>query len=365
MELRPVDDEMVQPQPVVRLLKRQIVPHQPEEEPVRRLGKAAPKEPSRLEIPTREDLELRSHQPGIEALIEPDVINPDLVEENWGEAAKRNYPVPWGWFVLLGIALVAAAIWSLGHMESADLEAERIRTQTRALLTEDERKEQEARETVERIELALRVYFSANSVDSLARLVRQHDRVLPLMRAYHQQHPLTVSPLKTVRVLQPLTLDKRGNFWMASVILTDNQLRNLIIEIDPSGNPLIDWETLVCHQPMAWDDYASQRPNGTTMDFRVYAQPDVFFSHEFADSKKWHCFRLTALDSEETLFGYIAIDAPEARTLLDLIQMNGNQRTSLILRLSIPHGLKSRRGVVIDKVVSPRWLYLDPPADST
>ena len=52
------------------------------------------------------------------------------------------------------------------------------------------------------------------------------------------------------------------------------------------------------------------------MDFRVYVEADNFYSHEFADSDQWMSFRLTALDSEETLFGYARPDSAEARRLL-------------------------------------------------
>jgi hypothetical protein len=90
----------------------------------------------------------------------------------------------------------------------------------------------------------------------------------------------------------------------------------------------------------------------------------MFFSHEFKNSDHWLCFRLTALDSEETLFGYMSVDNEDARKLLNLVEANAGGRTSLILRLGIPEGLQSRRGVVIEKVISPRWIHLDPP-DST
>jgi hypothetical protein len=170
--------------------------------------------------------------------------------------------------------------------------------------------------------------------------------------------------MRTVRVLQPLTLDNRTNFWIASVVLANGQMHNLVIEIDGDGKPLIDWETLVCDQPRPWDEFALERPAGTSLDFRVYVERDMFFSHEFADSDRWLCFRLTALESEETLFGYVAVDSVEAQTLVGLLEANAGRKTSMILRLGIPEGLQSRRGVMIEKVISPRWLYLDPP-DST
>ena len=107
---------------------------------------------------------------------------------------------------------------------------------------------------------------------------------------------------------------------MQSVELDNHETRNLIIEITDSGEPKIDWETLVCYQPMKWDQFARSRPDGNSFDFRVYVEPDNFFSHEFTDSSRWNCFRLTALDSDETLFGYAKADEPVAAELLALLE---------------------------------------------
>jgi hypothetical protein len=192
-------------------------------------------------------------------------------------------------------------------------------------------------------------------------MVRHPERVGPLMHAYYAKHPVSPGLLRRIRSLQPLTLDNRADFWMASVELADGSRRELIFEITGTLTPLIDWETLVCHQPMAWDDFVNERPAGQSLDFRVYVEPDHFFSHEFADADRWACFRLTALDSEETLFGYLAKDSPELPKLASLLEGGGGTRASAILRLHVPEGLASRRGVVIEQLISPRWIYLDPP----
>ena len=112
---------------------------------------------------------------------------------------------------------------------------------------------------------------------------------------------------------------------------------------------------------MKWDDFVAQRPAGISLDFRVYVERDDFYSHEFVDVNLWTCFRLTALDSEETLFGYARTGSDEARAMLRLIDENNGRKTSLILRLSIPERLQSRRGVVIEKLLGSRWIYIVPP----
>lgn len=362
LQLRPIEDDAAEAPPVIRLVNQTIEEREKEHKPIRLGGPAHEADVSRrLDLPNREEVELRTHQPGIEVLIEPEVPNADLIEEDWGAETARRNPIPWGWFALIGLAIAGAVVWSLTRMEKADVQADQLRVKTQVTLVDEEKEEREAAQLIDRIETTLRSFFDATSVETLARLVRQPERVAPLMRAYYREKPVFSGRVSSIKLLQPITLDNRGNFWMSTVALTDGKKRNLIIEILDSGEPRIDWETLVCHQPMNWDDFVTQRPTGTAMDFRVFVEQDNFHSHEFADPNLWVSFRLTALDSEETLFGYAHAGSAEAEALLNQLGRNGGRRTSLILRLSIPEGLQSRRGVVIEKLISSRWIYLDPP----
>jgi hypothetical protein len=371
VRLRTVDDDAPPAAPVVRLRNRETAARGNEEKPVRlgahpldppTTGPGAQAEVSRrLDLPSREELELRTHQPGIEALIENEASNPDALEQNWGDESGARQPIPWGWFVLLGMIIAGALTWSLTRVKEAENQSDLIRIETDTVLVDEQQEEMEATQLIERIENTLKRFFAANSVESQTRMVRHPERVGPLMHAYYAKHPVSPGPLRRIRSLQPLTLDNRADFWMASVELADGSRRELIIEITADQSPLIDWETLVCHQPMAWDEFVHERPAGESMDFRVYVEHDHFFSHEFADANRWACFRLTALDSEETLFGYLAKDSPELPKLAGLLEGGGSTRASVILRLHVPEGLASRRGVVIEQLISPRWIYLDPP----
>ena len=372
LRLKTIDDDAPPAAPVVRLRNRETESREePEQNPVRLGAHPAERQASgpeteplvsrRLDLPSREDLELRTHQPGIEALIEIDNANPDALEQNWGEETAARQPIPWGWFVLLGLIIAGALVWSLTRVKDAEAQSEIIRMETDSALVEDQKQEQEATRLIERIDQKLKMFFAATSVESLIGMVRHPERVGPLMIDHYSKHPLSPSPLKRTRSLQPLTINDLTHFWVASVELADGSKRNLILEITANGSPRIDWETLVCHQPMDWDDFVRERPEGESLDFRVYFELDHLFSHEFSDPDRWACFRLTALDSEETLFGYVPADSPELPELIGLLQANGGQRVSAILRLHIPQGLASRRGVVIEKLVSTRWIYVNPP----
>lgn len=362
-ELKTVSEEAEALPPVIRLESEETLMR---EKPASKGADAdEAKVSQRLDIPDRDDSKIRTHEPGIETLIEPTTADPNALEQDWGAKAAEHKHIPWGWFALIGLMLAAAVIWSLTRVQQADGKAEQIQIETQAAILNDELEDEEAGKLVDRIRGTITRFFEAQSIDDLLECTRQPERVRSLMKIHHKDSPIHIDSLKEIRSLQPITLDQRGNFWIASVSLQDGRSRNMILEVMPTGEVLVDWETFVCYQPMQWEEFVKSRPEGTSLDFRVYIQPDNFFSHEFADADQWNSYRITTLHSDEALFGYAQKSSEIATGLQDLLRSNRGRRTSVILRLGIPEGLKSRSGVVIEKFVSPRWLYVDPPDEGS
>lgn len=314
----------------------------------------------RLHVPKRDEFETRSHQPGIEALIEQTTANPDHLEQSWGENVARENRIPWGWFALIGLILAGGVIWSLQGVRQGETKAEQVKAEAEISKNEEAEEVRQASELIESIDATTASFFQAKDISDLLPLVRQPERVKPLMEKYYREHPLTPATVERGRILDPVTLGQNANFWRKSVSLTDGEVRNLIIEITPSGEPKVDWETYVCYQPMAWDKYALDRPQGR-LDFRVYITPDNFFSHEFADSTQWDSFRLTAADSDETLFGYTPKGGELSEKIMELMKETNGEARPMLLRLSVPPEVQSRRGVRIESIRSPLWIYVDPP----
>jgi hypothetical protein len=113
---------------------------------------------------------------------------------------------------------------------------------------------------------------------------------------------------------------------------------------------------------MSWNRFITERPHGTSLDFRVFVKPDNFYSHEFTEAAGWKCFQLTTRGSNQSVFGYVREDSPVAQDLQKHFDKSANPELSLILRLSLPAAIQSRRGVVIEKLTNPYWVYLEPPA---
>jgi len=357
IELRTVDD-----QPTVRVAVLRLGT---EAQPVRLIpeNKDTRQRPAaRLEVPSVDAADnRRSRQPGIEVLMEPEEASVPGTEEGWSQDASRRGPLPWGWFALVALLLAAAVTWSLGHVRQAAPLLSEEHKQAEVVVKESAASDLALQHMIDGIEHQVKAFCQAGSLEAMLPLVRNPKRVGPLMRQFYAQSPLQALGFRRVKDIQGAMLGGASDFWVVSVELGDGRIRDVLLEQDPSGKIGVDWETVVTYQPMNWDDYARQRPPGTAMNFRVYVEEDHFFSHEFVDSNHWASFRLTAPGGEETLFGYAPRGGPLEAELLALIEQNGRNPAPAILRLALPAGTQSRRGVIIDKLMSTRWIYVDPP----
>ncbi len=363
VQIRPVDSLDAEPEDVVRLTTREG--DEPEKsEPRVILGPGAEyKGPSnRVKLSLREDLETRSVEPDIETLIDAETPAPEQLENDWGDQKKNTKPIAWGWFAILALAMGAGTFWSLYQIEKSEEQNLNIQREAKSLITDEEEKEREAARQIDAMEALLRSFHNATSIEAMLPLVRDPARVKPLMENHYGRDPVPLVRLRSIRSLNPLTIGSSGKFWVASVSQSGDSVKNILIEIDDDGKPLIDWETYVCYQPMPWDDYVAQRPTGVSLDFRVVARLENFFSHEFSSPSRWLCLELNVPGSIEFLYGYAPVESEAAAQIADLIRYNGGDEASMILRLRIPENLKSNRGVIVEKLVSTQWLFTDSPA---
>ncbi|MFC7336506.1 hypothetical protein ACFQY0_04890 [Haloferula chungangensis] len=282
-------------------------------------------------------------------------------EAEWMPAEEKK-PVPYGWFVVIilligGLAGMSAML--ILRTESSDVKVAREAADER--IEENEEEEAEAVALVESIEETLSHYLAAESLAELAPLVRDHERVKPLMVDWYSRHAMEPRKFEGLGVFQPLDLEGRL-FWLVSCMIEGGDSETILVEQTEDGQVFVDWETQVCYQPMEWNDFVKKRPEGESIDFRVYAQWDWagFYSHEFSDEEKWSVYRLWTLGSEEYLFGYAPKGSELDKELIHLIRTNRGRPVALHLGLRIPEGSTSPRGVLIEKVISGRWATVSP-----
>lgn len=331
-------------------------------EPVAKLAlPPAPEAPTRLgtgEVPE----ERRSHEPGIDAIIDGRDDSPDP-EEQWH---PDRQPVPYGWFVLIAIAVALAVVAAtLGGRKDQPSAAEITREAVAERVAGDEVEIREARTLVETVERTITAYLEAEGVEALLPLVRHPERVRPLLEEWYAKHDFEPRKFRKMLVFEPINLGNHS-FWRTMVAVAtpgggEEELEPILVEQLGDGSVRVDWETSVCYQPMAWDDYVRKRPEGLPLDFRVICQPDRagLYSHEFRDEKIWRGIELTARDSEGYAIGYLRRGSELEARLYRLFVENRGRPLALVLRLSRPAGTRSPRGVFIEEIVSPHWLILD------
>ncbi len=322
----------------------------------------APEPAARLESASREHFEGRSVEPGMEAILDrPE--STENVESPWGGSGHRLSGIPYGWFLLLALLLAGAGFWSLRAMKKGEDKAEASRVVLQEKIEEDKQEDAEARVLVDAVEDRVRAYLAAETVEGLLPHVRHPERVRPLIEETWKTRPRPSRKFNRMTMFQPALLDGKP-FWVVRAEVEGGEAENILLEQTGPAEVKIDWETHTGYQPMPWDRYATERPDSRSLDFRVWAQRDLHFSHEFSDSGKWRSFRLTAKDSVEHLFGYAEAGSETDRLLETYCAGAPRKTATVLLRLRFPPGSGSPRGVLIEKVVETRWVHVEDPSDA-
>lgn len=354
VELRAVDDGDGKESRIYRLHKDAV------EEvgilPAVRVGEKLLPE-ARLEAAGKSERRTRSNEPDVGVLIESDA---EQQESQW-DTSEQSKGLPWGWMALVGCAFAAGILWSLVEVNRSEERREGLVEEAKGILEKEKEEEMEAETMIATIEKAVKDFHDSRSVDELLRYVRHPERVKPLMERHYGGGPPVPMRLRGIVSLDPLTIENRATFWMVLCEREDGSTGQLLVEVLSPDVAKVDWETSVCYQPMEWDKLAKERPEGYTGDFRVYAETDSFYSHEFADSEVFACFRLTTLDGEDVIYGYAGRGSALASKMERMIQESNGAPVPMILRLSVPENGQSKRGVSIRKLVCPRWLYVESP----
>jgi hypothetical protein len=318
----------------------------------------APPEPTeRLEGEVHENYQGRSIEPGIEAILEPHEVAAS-VEQSWGEKETRLGGLPYGWAVLIVLLVVGGGIWSFRNMRQGEAKVVQEHEVIREKAEKEEQEDATARQLVDAVETTLARYLAADTLDKILPLVRDPARVKPLIAETWQAKPPVPSKFKRMALFRPESFEGKL-FWVVQAEVEGGPTQSILLEQISDTEVKVDWETHVCYQPMSWDRYAKERPSGQALEFRVNVERGVLYSHEFSDSSKWRCFRLTTRDSYESVYGYVQVGSETAQMLEAYVDsFQGRAEAAAILKLRVPEESRTPRGVVIEKMVEPRWLRI-------
>lgn len=303
----------------------------------------------------------------------PEIFGP---ESEWlvTAEAKEVTSVPMGWFFLLFAVLGGVLIWAFsqrigeveGTVEAGPLPDSMIDQEAYDQLGQSVFRDNEAKlmedaaRDYDEMEEILRGFLSAKTVEERLKYVRHPDRVKPLMLDHYRRFPIQSYQYKEVSEYTTIPLKKRP-FVALSVRMAEGKNFPILLE-DVEKGYLVDWESFVSYQPIAFEDYLKKRPT-VPIDLRVYGSFDEFYAYEFPEEDGYLCVRMTAKHTDKVIFGYVKKGTTLASEMKKHLEAPpGRSKTQpFILRVRFLPGSKAPRSVVIDKIVSTFWAYPTNP----
>ncbi|WP_411825754.1 hypothetical protein [Luteolibacter sp. AS25] len=359
VELRPIDEESSAEEAVIRLHKggaSEISDNKVAagDEGVAESGKNKGTE--------RRERKMRPKDPSIDKLNQANAVVAASLENEWQKEEGGGKRFLWSWLVVLLAVLGVGILWAVTKVGRSQEKGKALVEQVDQVLEKEKVSEAEAEKVVSTISNTVKKVLEAESVDEMLGYVRHPERVGPLMLDYYSREPLVTLEIEEIAALQPITVETYATFWGVGCRLSGGGYEQLLVEILENGEAKVDWETLVLYQPMDWNEFVRSRPRGFTGDFRVNVTDDNFFSHEFADSKKYLSLRLSVFNEEEVIFGYVEKASPAGLEIQRIFEENENElEIPMILTLHVPEEAISSKGVVVLAMRSPRWMYVESP----
>lgn len=302
----------------------------------------------------------RTHEPGPEAILEREEMQ-ETVETSWGEDEVVVRKIPIGWKLVIAATITAGAFWAVTQLQRGEAVVAQVQEEARQTTESNAAKDQKAEDFVIRVEETVRKYLSATTVEEIAPLVRHPDHVVPLIKEAWEREPRLPMELVRIRQMNPRSINNH-EFWLLQVDVADGPVQSLAVERTAQDQTLVDWETHVIYQPMKWEDFVSERPSDAAYEFRVWLLPDIHYSHEFSDQRRWRAYHISAKDSREHLFAYAPVGSELANFIDNAIRSLPRQPIPLLARIRFPLGGKAPRGVVIEKIIEPHWMRIENPA---
>ena len=195
---------------------------------------------------------------------------------------------------------------------------------------------------------AAKQFLSCETIEEFPPLIRDPERVMPLVREYYQTTPY--QPIGALSVDKREIAEVVKRFTSFEVILKNYTSRPIAVELADEG-PLVDWESWVSYCEIPWESFIEGKVQKETL-VRVQASHDFYFNFQFSDDSKWTCFRLTRSPDEPILFGYVPRDAPFLKALLNQEALNG----SLRLKVRFPDNPVTDNQILITDFVGAGWV---------
>jgi hypothetical protein len=196
-------------------------------------------------------------------------------------------------------------------------------------------------------------FLEALTPEDLRLVIREPDRVWPLVQAHHERTPW--KPFIVRRL--PAKTEVQMNRGLLAGSVEVNDFERFVVAMERTADGFkVDWETFTGQGEMTWDDFVSQRPT-TPVLMRVALRPDDYFNQDFADASTHACFQLTSHRDTHRLFGYVLRGSPLHAQLATRTRFN--PRILPTIRIRYPEKSTTDDQVEITELVADGWLLAE------
>lgn len=218
-------------------------------------------------------------------------------------------------------------------------------------------------------EQAVRQFMAADGIEAKLPLVRQPERMRPLMQRWYRDGR-SAGPMG---VGEPSLQDKRGGdpgsagyyvLLAMPVYVPDplnpgstyEEMTFFAVEEIRNGSSstyLVDWETSVGYQELPLETFKATMPPEAS-PFRIYMKADNYYNHGFSELE-WQCVAIYYPGRDFHLYGYINRSTREGREMLPLVEEG--RRAGIIADLVYPPNPVSRDQVIVKRMRYPSWFF--------
>ncbi|MGI8602685.1 MAG: hypothetical protein ACR2OZ_06750 [Verrucomicrobiales bacterium] len=171
-------------------------------------------------------------------------------------------------------------------------------------------------------------FLKASTIDEVLSVVREPERVEPLLRAYYRENPVT--PMDYRRLPRRHELQAFKNF--VSGAAEGPNFESPLLAVQRVPRPMkVDWEASVGYCEVSWEKLPEVRPTTPTL-LRARLAKDDYFNYTFSDEAAWECFRLSSLWEEHHLYAYAQRGTPLAMELARRTRQNRLSMVSVRIR---------------------------------
>ena len=191
-------------------------------------------------------------------------------------------------------------------------------------------------------------FLNCESVEGLSTLIRDPERVMPLIRNYYETTPYAPANIKKLEEVTVAQVAKQ--FVSFGVILSDYSYKPIAIEKAEHGL-FVDWESWVGYCEVPFETFAEKQIQDPTL-LRITIEKDFYFNFDYNDSSQWVCYRLSHGVDSPSIYGYLPIDSP----LINELYSSTQSEVTFIIKARFPETPKTKDQVLITDVVQEGWV---------